>query len=85
LSALVRALLSLTPVAPARLIAVRTCSPDMDCPPSIAISLPVKSDTDLMSGRTIRRTTSGAALLARVAAVDGPADSRFATDTAAVT
>src|ERR1700730_4274122 len=49
--------LRLTSVAPAVAIAVRTLSLDADCLSSIATSLPFRSDTDLISGRVMRRTT----------------------------
>src|SRR5450631_491790 len=60
--------LSLTSTAPAAAIAVRTDVPDPDCW-SIATSLPVRSDTNLISGRAIIRTTNSSVLFVGTDAV----------------
>ncbi len=57
LIALVCPSLSWTSPAPAAAIAVRTLSLDADCLSSIAMFLLARSETDLISGRAIRRAT----------------------------
>ena len=56
-------------LAPAAAIAVRTIALDADCLASIAMFLLARSDTDLMSGRAIRRATRWSVLFGDAAAV----------------
>src|ERR1700724_1195362 len=61
--------LSWTSTAPAAAIAVRIDVPVSDCWHSIATSLPVRSDTDLISGRAIIRATRSSVLFVGTDAV----------------
>src|SRR5258708_8532857 len=69
LCALVCPSLNWTSPAPAAAIAVRTLSLDADCLSSIAMFLLAKSETDLISGRAIRRATRGSVSFGGAAAV----------------
>src|SRR5882724_1188215 len=61
--------LSRTSTAPAAAIAVRIDALEADCRSPIATSLPVRSDTDLISGRAMRTATRLSVLLVGTDAV----------------